>query len=253
MSQHKQDPRARILRAAAELLAGGGRSAVTTRAVSAAAGVQAPTIYRQFGDMRGLLDAVARETLAAHVREQTTRAPAEDPVEDLRRGWDLSIAFGLTHPEAFALISSDPVGGASPPVQEGYAVLHGLVTRIAEAGRLKVGVDHAVSTLQATATGVTLTLLATPPEQRDTLLPTTMREAILAAITGPDPWDGPHRAPDAPQTGERVAAHAVALRALLPEAPDALSPAERQLLGDWLDRLVAASTTHPDRHTEDHS
>ena len=38
--------------------ADGGRGAVTTRAVSAAARVQPPTIYRQFGDMRGLLDAV---------------------------------------------------------------------------------------------------------------------------------------------------------------------------------------------------
>src|SRR5437764_7635674 len=89
------DSRARILRAATELLAGGGRNAVTTRAVSAAAGVQAPTIYRQFGDMQGLLDVVARETLAVHVDEQATRPPTNDPVEDLRRGWDLHIAFGL--------------------------------------------------------------------------------------------------------------------------------------------------------------
>jgi AcrR family transcriptional regulator len=41
--------------------------------VSAAAGVQLPTIYRQFGDMQGLLGVVARETLAGHVREQATR------------------------------------------------------------------------------------------------------------------------------------------------------------------------------------
>jgi AcrR family transcriptional regulator len=33
---------------------------VSTRAVSAAARVQAPTICRIFGDKRGLLDAVAR-------------------------------------------------------------------------------------------------------------------------------------------------------------------------------------------------
>jgi len=50
----KPDARARIVRAATELLATGGRNAVTTRAVSAAAGVQAPTIYRHFGDMQSL-------------------------------------------------------------------------------------------------------------------------------------------------------------------------------------------------------
>ncbi|WP_406044464.1 TetR/AcrR family transcriptional regulator [Micromonospora sp. NBC_00898] len=52
-------PRDRIVRAAAALPAEGGREAVTTRAVSRAAGVQAPTIYRQFGNLRGLLDAAA--------------------------------------------------------------------------------------------------------------------------------------------------------------------------------------------------
>ena len=36
------------------------------------------------------------------------------------------------------------------------------------------------------------------------------------------------------------ALHAVALRALLAEAPSVLSPAERQRLSDWLDRLATA-------------
>src|SRR6478752_9301633 len=91
----RPDARARILRAAAELLATGGRNAVTTRAVSAAAGVQPPTIYRHFGDMQGLLDVAARETLAIHLREKARLALTNDPVEDLRRGWDFFIEFGL--------------------------------------------------------------------------------------------------------------------------------------------------------------
>jgi AcrR family transcriptional regulator len=37
----------------------GGPDAVSTWAVSAAAGVQPPVIYRLFGDKNGLLDAVA--------------------------------------------------------------------------------------------------------------------------------------------------------------------------------------------------
>ncbi len=52
-SETDMNPRDRILQAAARLLAEGGREAVSTRAVSSAAGVQAPTIYRQFGDMQG--------------------------------------------------------------------------------------------------------------------------------------------------------------------------------------------------------
>src|ERR1700731_840672 len=120
----KPDARARILRAAAELLATGGRNAVTTRAVSAAAGVQPPTIYRHFGDMQGLLGVGARETLTVHVREQATRALTNDPVQDLRGGWDLPIAFGLAHPDAFALLYSAPsVDAYLSVIHEGVAVL----------------------------------------------------------------------------------------------------------------------------------
>ena len=216
MKDPRPDARARIVCAAAELLATGGRKAVTTRAVSAAAGVQPPTIYRQFGDMQGLLDVVARETLAVHVREQAARAPTNDPVEDLRRGWDLHIAFGLAHPDAFAVLYSPPSVAASvSAIQEGVAVLQGLVARIAEPGRLRVDVAHATVLIHAAGTGVTLTLAATPAEERDPRLSESMREAILAAITVPASAEAPNGGPDAATAAERVAVHAVALRALL--------------------------------------
>ena len=235
------DARSRIVRAAAELLATGGRNAVTTRAVSAAAGVQPPTIYRHFGDMQGLLGVVARETLTVHVREQATRALTNDPVEDLRRGWDLHIAFGLANPDAFALLYSAPsVAAHISVIHEGVAVLQGLVARIAEAGRLRVDVVHATVLIHAAGTGVTLTLAATPPEERDPRLSDTMREAILTAITVPASAEPPDGGPGAAPAAERVAVHAIALRALLAEAPSVLSPAERHLLSDWLDRLVTA-------------
>jgi len=235
----RPDARARISRAATELLASGGRNAVTTRAVSAAAGVQPPTIYRHFGDMQGLLDVAARETLAVHVREQATRALTNDPVDDLRRGWDLHIAFGLAHPDAFALLYSTPsVDTSISVIHEGVAVLQGLVARIAEAGRLRVDVAHATDLIHAAGTGIALTLAATPPEERDPRLSETMREAILSAITVPASAETSN-GPDATSTAERVAVHAVALRTLLlTEASGVLSDAERQLLSDWLHRLA---------------
>ena len=236
------DARTRIVRAATKLLATGGRNAVTTRAVSAAAGVQPPTIYRQFGDMQGLLDVVAHETYAVHVRKQATRALTNDPVEDLRRGWDLELAFNLAHPDAFALkISAPSVAASVGVVHEGVEVLQGLVLRVAEAGRLRVDVTHARDLIYAAGTGVTLTLIATPAEQRDPRLSVTMREAILTAITFPASPEAGNGGPDAAPAAERVAVHAVALQALLTEAPGVLSPAERQLLSDWLDRLAASA------------
>jgi AcrR family transcriptional regulator len=239
----KPDARTRILRAATELLATGGRSAVTTRAVSAAAGVQPPTIYRHFGDMQGLLDVTARETLAVHVREQATRALTNDPVDDLRRGWDLHIAFGLAHPDAFALLYSAPSLDTSiSAIHKGVAVLQGLVARVAEAGRLRVDVAHATDLIHAAGTGVTLTLAGTPPEERDPRLSETLREAILTAITVPAAADAPDEGPDAAPAAEQVAVHAIALLALLTEGSGVLSPAERRLLGDWLHRLATAGS-----------
>jgi AcrR family transcriptional regulator len=103
------------VQAAARLLAEGGREAVSTRAVAAAAGVQAPTIYRQFGDMRGLLDEVASYGFSTYLRDKTRRERAEDPVEDLRQGWDLHVEFGVANPALYKLMYGDPVPGASPP------------------------------------------------------------------------------------------------------------------------------------------
>ncbi len=78
--------------------------------------------------------------------------------------------------------------------------------------------------------------------ERDPWLSQTMRDAILTALTVPAPADAPNEGPDAAPAAERAAIHAVALRALLNEAPGVMSPAERQLLSDWLDRLARANS-----------
>src|SRR5256885_16987873 len=188
------------------MLATGGRAAVPPRAGGGAAGVQPPTIYRHFGDMQGLFDAVARDTLAVYAQEKAARPPTDDPVEDLRRGWDRHIAFGLAHPDAFALLYSAPSAAAYRTViDEGVALLQELVARVAEAGRLRVDVARATDLIHAAGTGVTLTLAAIPPEARDPRLSETMREAILAAVTVPVSAEAPTGGPNASPGAERVA------------------------------------------------
>lgn len=226
-------PRDRILRAAAALLAAGGREAVSTRTVSAAAVVQPPTIYRQFGDMQGLLDAVAADGLARYTRAKATRSETADPVADLRTGWDAHVAFGLANPALYALMYGDPRPGVrSPAAIEAYALLEGLVRRVAVAGRLRVGVDSAARMIHAAGSGVVLTLIAEGTNEGRGLA-TQMREAVLAAVITdavlPDERAGAGR-------GSTVT-HAVALKAALPEAADVLTPAEHSLLTEWLDRL----------------
>ncbi|MDQ3104582.1 MAG: FAD-dependent oxidoreductase, partial [Actinomycetota bacterium] len=92
----RDDVRTGIVDGAAQLLRELGAQAVTTRAVAQAAGVQAPTIYRLFGDKDGLIDAVAEHVMAIYVDTKSVASgQAEgDPVADLRAGWQLHVEFG---------------------------------------------------------------------------------------------------------------------------------------------------------------
>lgn len=215
--------RARILAAGAELLASGGREALTTRAVAAAAGVQAPTIYRLFGDKRGLLDAVAEQGMTRFIATKQAHAPLEDPLADLRAGWDFTIEFGLAHPAIFA-ITSDPEH-VSPVAERGYDILRARVRRVAQAGRLRVPEERAVQMIRAAGVGTVLVLLAVPRTERDAGLSAANRESVMAAITTEE--TAGHAGP---------AAAAIALRASLDRVT--LSPGERALLGELLDRIA---------------
>ena len=232
-------PRERILRATAGLLAEGGREAVTTRSVSEAAGVQSPTIYRQFGDMRGLLDEVASYGFSRYLESKVAREalddPVDDPVEELRRGWDLHVEFGLSSPALYALMYGDLRPGVeSAAASKARGLLLGLVGRIAEAGRLRVGLEEAAEMISAAAVGVVLTLISAGDKGRGLSVSKANREAILAAVTT-------SAAPEA-ETGQarrgRVTGRAVALKAVLPEASAGFTPPERALLSQWLDRLA---------------
>src|SRR4051812_1309398 len=104
--------RAAIIEAASRLLLEGGVGAVTTRAVSQAAGVQPPTIYRLFGDKDGLLDARAEHIMGAWVSTKAVDAE-QDPVKALQDGWRDPLAFGLANPGLYWLMS-DPHRRESP-------------------------------------------------------------------------------------------------------------------------------------------
>ncbi|GAA2015773.1 TetR/AcrR family transcriptional regulator [Nakamurella flavida] len=228
--------RSRIVERAAQLLGEQGPAAVTTRGVAERAGVQAPTIYRLFGDKDGLLDAVAEHVLAEWVsaKAETVRAASAsdvDPVADLRAGWEMQIAFGLANPAIFRLLADSGRTAPSPAAALGMQVLASRVHRVAVAGRLRVGEHRAVELIHAAGLGVVQTLLAAPPADRDPGLAPAMLDAVLARILDEAP---------APAADGRIPA-AVALRAAAPDL-DALSGAERALLAEWLDRVVAAGT-----------
>ncbi|MFC7980870.1 TetR family transcriptional regulator [Streptomyces sp. NPDC057336] len=239
LSDTTAQPRERILQAAAGLLASGGREAVSTRSVSAAASVQAQTIYRHFGDMQGLLDEVARQGYASYLAAKQANLTTGDPVDQLRRGWSMHVAFGLANPALYRLLNTDPRPGAGSAVNsESSGLLLRLVTRVAEAGRLRVGVEEAAAMIHAAGVGVTLTLISADAAGRladHEGLSERTREAVFAAlVTDLD---------DTPTEGTRAARcarHAVALKALLDDGGHPFTPGEYTLLGEWLTRLAAA-------------
>lgn len=220
--------RIHIVASAIDLLNSGGRDAVTTRAVAAAAGVQVPTIYRLFGDKHGLLDAVAEHGFTTYLKEKAIRKPGRDPVEDLRTGWDLHVAFGLSHPAIYRLMYAEP-GVKSPAADTASRILREHIRRVAAAGRLRFSEEQAADLFHAAGCGTVLTLLAKPDGHQDRGLSEIAREAAIAAIT----LDAPVLKSSGP------APAAVALRAALPEV-QSLSDGERSLLTEWLNRLAAA-------------
>lgn len=223
------DTRMRILDAASTLLDDGGRDAVTTRAVSAAAGVQPPTIYRLFGDMDGLLDAVAAVGFQTYLGHKHAMDLTDDPVADLRAGHEIHVRFGLEHPAHYRLMygraDPDRVTDASRAAHDRLTML---VSRIAAVGRLVVSVPTAVQMVQATGTGLTLQLIGTPPAERDLTLPGRMLESVLATITG--------ERVERPST----AAWAAGLLSELDGLDAVLSPGERALAAELLQRIADA-------------
>lgn len=227
-TQGREQPRQRVIEAAADLLAREGRDAVTTRAVAVAAGLQPPAIYRLFGDKDGLLEAVAEYGFARFLAAKRVDPDPSDPIEDLRAGWDLAVEFGLANPALYALMYSEPTQPASAAFKAGMEVLRGRIRRLAAGGWLRVGEELAAMIIHATARGAVLTWLSVPEDRRDPALLTALRESMVAAVTQQEP---------AVQSAGPAGA-ARALRAALPEQT-ALSASEQQLLREWLDRIAS--------------
>ena len=215
----REDARAGIVEAAAALLREQGVQAVTTRAVAQSAGVQAPAIYRLFGDKDGLVDAVAEHVMATYVE---SKPPADgDPVADLRTGWHAHVAFGLANPELFALLSEPGRAERSPATAAGAEVLRARIRRAAAAGLLRVDEERAMGMLHASCVG---TVLA---GARDDGLADAMWATVAAAVfTG---------APATP--ADDLVALLTTVAAAVPSMP-ALTEPERALLGEWIRRAL---------------
>lgn len=234
------DQRERILGAAMDLLATAGPSGLSTRAVAAAAGVQTPTLYRHFADKDGLLDAVASFGFESYLAEKRAFAPSEDPIEDLRRGWEAHVAFGLANPAIYTLMYANVRPGDQPAAAvENRAILRGMLERANAQGLLRVSVEAAAVAIEASTTGAVLFLLAQPEPVRHAELIRPLRDIVLDALT--------EQAASPADDHSPIADRAQSLLGIITPAGNAdpvtdagFSVSEAGLLREWLTRLNEA-------------
>ncbi len=232
MDDVKTHTRRQILQAAASILDREGAQAVSTRSVAAAAGIRAASLYQLFGDKDALLAALAVHGFDIYLAEKHELAHTDDPVEDMRRGWDMHVDFGLRHPAFYVLMfGTDRPGRRPPAAQEAHDLLLKFLDRAAAAGRLRVPTLIAAHLLHAAVTGVTLSLIGAPAGDREPDVSARMRDTLIGSLTTDPP----------PAADPGLASRALALDAALTAAegtPLPLRPTETALLRDWLDQLA---------------
>src|SRR3954447_22587188 len=99
-----EDLRAAMISAAERQLAASPDNDIATRAVCEAVGVTQPVLYRLFGDKRGLLDALADQGLERYAARKGNLKETDDPVADLRAGWDDHMDFAFANPALYQLM-----------------------------------------------------------------------------------------------------------------------------------------------------
>lgn len=220
------DTRTRLLGAAAEQVAATPGRDISLRAVCDAAGVKMPTLYHFFGSKQGLLDAVIERGFELYLGEKHALEHSEDPIQDLRDGWDAHVAFGLANPGFYTLMYGKVEPRRTPAAQAGpNQMLLELTRRAYQQGRLVVTPEEAAGHILCTNVGVTLRQIITG--QEDHSLSVAVRDGAVAAITGTAHATSADLRSTIHQVLELAAAH-----------PDTLGHAETHLLTVWLGRLA---------------
>jgi AcrR family transcriptional regulator len=224
--------RRQIIEVAAGILERDGAPAVSTRSVAAAAGIRAASLYQLFDDKDGLLAALASHGFDSYLAEKHTLVRTDDPVHDMRRSWDSHVDFGLHHPALYLLMyGTDRPGRRPPAAAEASDLLLTFLDRVAAAGRLRVPPAIAARLCLAAVTGVTLSLIGLPAEDRDPQISARMRDTLIDSLTTVPP----------PAAEPGLASRALALDAALTATDGVvlpLRPTETALLRDWLRQLA---------------
>jgi AcrR family transcriptional regulator len=223
------DLRERMLAAAEEQLIASPDGEIATRAVCEAVGVTQPVLYRIFGDKRGLLDALAEAGLARYTSRKAKLEVTDDPVVDLRAGWDDHMRFAADNPALYRLMFM-PRPWTTDLLRDGVMrLLVETLTRCAARGALAADPEAAAKLILSANVGLALNAIAQPQQFAGDELSRAFRDALFSTLlTDPEPVSAADPLRDA----------AVRLRAQLEITPaEGLAPEEAALLGVWLQKV----------------
>lgn len=79
---------------------------------------------------------MAEHGFAAFLATKHVDPDPQDPIEDLRAGWDVAIEFGLANPALFTLMYTEPTRTNSAAFKAGMEILMGRIRRLAAGGWL---------------------------------------------------------------------------------------------------------------------
>jgi AcrR family transcriptional regulator len=224
-----------MLEAAEELLNASPDRDIATRAVCEAVGVGAPVLYRLFGDKNGLLSALVDYGFDHYLATKRAARPSDDPVVDLRNGWDTHVEFARSHPAVYRLMFSPSFATVPSAAQEAMRLLREVLDRCAAAGRLRVETGVAAQMIMSANIGVALNLVTQPENYPDPELSRRVRDAVHAAVLVPD---GPAVHAGGDEASLVVAA--LQLAAIVRDRGSELGEPETALLLHWLDTLAGA-------------
>jgi AcrR family transcriptional regulator len=235
----------RIIEAAAALLAKSVDGDVSTREICDAAGVTAPTLYHHFGDKESLLRAVVDFGWTDFLKSKRTVAVVvHDHVgDDIRAGWNNHIEFALKNPNFYRLMWAPGVAPNSVALAEAHRMLYDRMKLGASRGQLRVSPAMAARIVMSATVGAALALITQPEHYTEDSFSKQLLEAVIGFVAVGVATKGQGRTRRAAPQSTSISSVAATLSSKLESEPNPLTPAERQLLQQWLTAL--ADTTPP--------
>jgi AcrR family transcriptional regulator len=230
----------RIIEAAAALLAKSVDGDVSTREICDAAGVTAPTLYHYFRDKESLLRAVVDFGWTDFLKSKRNVAVViHDHIgDDIRAGWYNHIEFAQKNSNFYRLMWAPGVAPNSVALADAHRMLYDRLKLGASRGQLRVSPAMAARIVMSATVGAALALITQPEHYTDDSFSKQLLEAVIAFVTVDAATNGQRRSRRAAPRSATIASVAATLSSKLESEPNPLTPAERQLLQQWLTALA---------------